>query len=135
MAGSQPNEIAMILITTRPQRVTILRSQNNMKSKNNPMSLDDYLNDSRFNEIHSCRLSWSIVNEEETHLCATASIWGVLFHIDAVEVNESGEALDEHGARHIACLIERNGDLSYDESFVTVELIPGRHYVITFEPG
>ena len=65
-----------------------------MKYKN--MEFDDYLNGSPFAEIQSGRLDWTIA--DEGHLAATVVIWGVLFHVDAWEVNERGEALDLLGA-------------------------------------
>jgi hypothetical protein len=97
------------------------------------MDVAGYLNASPFTVLQSDRVHWSVA--DDGHLDGTVVIWGRLYHIDALEVDEHGKAINQNtGAGHIAALWQYN-DLAEDESFVSVELIPGHHYVVTIEPG
>jgi hypothetical protein len=65
------------------------------------------------------------------NLNAWVQILGVDFHAQAIEVDEHGNAVDDHFQSDIDSLRDING--SYGEPFYTVQ-INGRPYVVFFYP-
>jgi hypothetical protein len=76
-------------------------------------------------------LHWEGISND-TNLYTTIYLWDIMFHVDAIEVNKRGKALGARGPRKLALLKQLNGA---DDPFETVELKPGRHYVIGLHPG
>lgn len=80
-------------------------------------------------------LEWEDVWDNSTKLYATALIFGVQYHLDAIEVDEDGHAIDQHyeeNLRYCQMLDNGTGD---ENPFNTAELIPGRQYVVYLLPG
>jgi hypothetical protein len=75
-------------------------------------------------------------NQAGTHLYATADIFGIQYHLDAIEVDESGGAIDKAYVETLKfCQGLDNGDPDDPNPFSTVELKPGRQYVVYFVPA
>jgi hypothetical protein len=80
-------------------------------------------------------LDWEDVGEgPDTHLGVTVTIWGIRFYVDAIAVNESGEALCPSGFRILQSIREID-DYEIGALYETVELRPGMNYMIVFTPG
>jgi hypothetical protein len=80
-------------------------------------------------------LEWDDVLGNGTKLYATADIFGVQYHLDAIEVDEAGHAIDQDYEENLRyCQMLDNG--TDDENpFNTAELRPGRQYVVYLLPG
>ncbi len=81
-------------------------------------------------------LKWDGCDQEDSHLHATADIFGILYHLEAIEVDQSGVAVDESNAKTLRLCHELDSGDEYEESpFATVALKPGRQYVVFFTPA
>jgi hypothetical protein len=68
-------------------------------------------------------LEWDECDHSGTHLYATADIFGIQYHLDAIEVDESGRAIDKaHAERLKFCHGLDNGDPDDESPFSTAGL-------------
>jgi hypothetical protein len=79
-------------------------------------------------------LEWEYTNENSTHLGTTVQMWGITFYVDAFAVTESGEAVCADGARLLK-LVRLIDGYEVGAFYETVELRPGRNFMILFTPG
>jgi hypothetical protein len=71
-------------------------------------------------------------HEGSMHVPDMVEIWGCGFYVEAIEVNEAGEAISEYGARVLRLLRELDGG-DAEQSFQTISLEPERRYVVYFQ--
>jgi hypothetical protein len=69
-----------------------------------------------------------------TFLYTEVEMWGITFYVDAFAVDESGEALSAAGARVLKSVREID-DYEQGTTYQTVELEPGRNFMIVFTPA
>jgi hypothetical protein len=70
----------------------------------------------------------------DTFLYTELEMWGIRFYVDAFAVDESGEALAPAGARVLKSVREID-DYELGALYETVELIPGRKFMIVLTPA
>jgi hypothetical protein len=76
-------------------------------------------------------LKWE-EQDEIRYPADSLTFWGIKFHVDAIEVDDAGEAISVEGARMLRLLNEIDGG---DEGhFTTIGLQPGRRFVVHFYP-
>jgi hypothetical protein len=81
-------------------------------------------------------LEWDDVLDDGTHLYATAFICGIQYHLDAIEVDQSGKATRAVHANNLKyCHSLDTGDQDDASAFSTIALRPGRECVVYFMPG
>ena len=70
----------------------------------------------------------------DTFLYTEVEMWGITFYVEAFAVDESGEALAPAGARVLKSIREID-DYEQGATYQTVELIPGRRFMIVLTPA